>query len=88
MHALLGLTDATAEQQERTWPARDHHRDKVGPGLGSETGIYRLFSQVIVAGHHPVNQRLANSGLPSGGVVVCVCVCVCVPYGLRMVFLF
>lgn len=45
---------------------------------GSETGIYRLFSQIIVAAHHPVNQRLANSGLPS----------VCVSYELRVVFLF
>ena len=59
---------------------------KWGPGLGSETGIYRLFSQIIVAGHHLVNQRLANSGLPS--VCVCVCVCVCVSDGLRIVFLF
>ena len=45
---------------------------------GSETGIYRLFSKIIGAAHHPVNQRLANSGLPS----------VCVSYELRVVFLF
>ena len=37
-----------------------------------------------VPGSHELDQRLANSGLPS----VCVCVCVCVSYGLRIVFLF
>lgn len=46
--------------------------------MGLRLGFTGCFSQIIVAAHHPVDKRLANSGLPS----------VCVSYELRVVFLF